>query len=184
MVHEHVAAGPAPALETLSLDEAQRELRRQLHATIAKVSDDIGRRYTFNTAIAAVMELLNALGRHAGEQPQDRALRQEAFEAVVLMLSPIVPHACHALWTELGREGAVVDQPWPGFDPDALVQEEVELVVQVQGKLRGRIRVARDAPEAAVREAALSEENVSRFIGDRPVRKLIIVPGRLVNIVV
>ena len=184
MVHEHVAAGPAPALETLSLDEAQRELRRQLHATIAKVSDDIGRRYTFNTAIAAVMELLNALGRHAGEQPQDRALRQEAFEAVVLMLSPIVPHACHALWTELGREGAVVDQPWPSFDPDALVQEEVELVVQVQGKLRGRIRVARDAPEAVVREAALSEENVSRFIGDRPVRKLIIVPGRLVNIVV
>jgi len=184
MVHEHVSSGPAPALQPEALDEAQRELRRQLHAAIAKVSDDVGRRYTFNTAIAAVMELLNALARHAGAGPQDRALRQEACEAVVLLLSPIVPHSCHVLWSELGREGAVVDQPWPQFDPAALVQDEVELVVQVQGKLRGRIRVARDAPEEVIRAAALAEENVARFIADRAVRKLIVVPGRLVNIVV
>jgi leucyl-tRNA synthetase len=184
MVHEHVDGGPAPPLEIPALDGAQRELRRQLHATIAKVSDDIGRRYTFNTAIAAVMELLNSFGRHTGRAPQDRALRQEAFEAVVLLLAPIVPHACHALWSALGREGAVVDQPWPVFDPDALVQEEVELVVQVQGKLRGRILVARDAAEDQIHAAALAEENVARFVAGREVRKVIVVPGRLVNIVV
>jgi leucyl-tRNA synthetase len=184
MVHEHVSEGPAPALDVAALEPAQRELRRKLHATISKVSDDVGRRYTFNTAIAANMELLNALGQHAGRAAQDRALRQEAFEAVVLMLSPIVPHACHALWSALGRDGAVVDQPWPGFDAGALTRDEIELVVQVQGKLRGRIRVSSDAAEEAIRAAALSEENVARFVGDRPVRKLIIVPGRLVNIVV
>jgi leucyl-tRNA synthetase len=184
LVHEHVSAGPAPALEVDALDDAQRELRRQLHATIAKVSDDVGRRYTFNTAIAAVMELLNALGRHAGAGPQDRALRQEICEAVVLLLSPIVPHACHALWAALGKSGSVVDQPWPRHDPAALVQDEVELVVQVQGKLRGRIRMARDAAEEAIRAAALAEDNVARFVDGRPVRKVIIVPGRLVNIVV
>jgi leucyl-tRNA synthetase len=184
MIHEHVGGGPAPALDVGALDGAQRELRRQLHATIAKVSDDIGRRYTFNTAIAAIMELLNALGRHEVKAPQDRALRQEAFEAVVLLLSPIVPHACHTLWSALGRPGAVVDQPWPPVDAGALEQDEVELVVQVQGKLRGRIRVARDAPEDEIHAAALAEENVKRFIADRTVRKVIVVPGRLVNIVV
>jgi leucyl-tRNA synthetase len=184
MAHEHVGEGPAPALDVATLDDAQRELRRQLHATIAKVSDDVGRRYTFNTAIAAVMELLNSLGKHTGREPQDRALRQEAFEAVTLMLSPIVPHACHALWNALGREGAVVDQPWPAHDPAALVQDEIELVVQVQGKLRGRIRVARDTPEADIRAAALAEENVARFVGASTVRKVIVVPGRLVNIVI
>jgi leucyl-tRNA synthetase len=184
LVHEHVSAGPAPALDTGALDDAQRELRRLLHATIAKVSDDVGRRYTFNTAIAAVMELLNALGRHAADGPQDRALRQEICEAVVLLLSPIVPHACHALWAALGKSGSVVDQPWPAHDPAALVQDEVELVVQVQGKLRGRIRMARDASEESIRAAALAEDNVARFVDGRPVRKVIIVPGRLVNIVV
>ena len=184
MVHEHVVGGAAPALEPAALDDAQRELRRQLHAAIAKVSDDIGRRYTFNTAIAAVMELLNALGRQAGRTPQDRAFRQEAFEAVTLMLSPIVPHACHVLWSALGRDGAVVDQAWPVFDPAALVQDEVELVVQVKGKLRGRIRIARDAPEEQIRAAALAEENVARFVAGNTVRKVIVVPGRLVNIVV
>jgi leucyl-tRNA synthetase len=184
MVHEHVDEGPAPALDAAALDGTQRELRRQLHATIAKVSDDVGRRYTFNTAIAAVMELLNALGKHAGRGARDRALRQEAFEAVSLLLSPIVPHACHALWSALGRAGAVVDQPWPEVDPTALVRDEVELVVQVQGKLRGRITVARDLPEDEIRAAALAEENVARFVADRAVRKVIVVPGRLVNIVV
>ena len=184
MVYEHVGEGPAPTLEVAALDDAQRTLRRRLHATIAKVSDDVGRRYTFNTAIAAVMELLNTVSRHTGRDPQDRALRQEVFEAVVLLLSPIVPHACHALWTALGRAGAVVDQPWPAFDAAALVQDEIELVVQVQGKLRGRITIARDAPEDEIHAAALAEENVARFVAGRAVRKVIVVPGRLVNIVV
>jgi leucyl-tRNA synthetase len=181
---EHVGGPAAPALEVATLDPVQRELRRQLHATIVKVSDDIGRRYTFNTAIAAVMELLNALGRQQGREAQDRALRQEALEAAVLMLSPIVPHACHALWKALGRQGAVIDQPWPHADPAALAQEEIELVVQVQGKLRGRIRVAHDAAESSIHAAALAEENVARFVAGRQVRKVIVVPGRLVNIVV
>ena len=184
MAHEHVSEGQAPALEVAALDDAQRELRRLLHATIAKVSDDVGRRYTFNTAIAAVMEFLNALGRHGGRGAQDRALRQEAFEAITLLLSPIVPHACHALWAALGCQGAVVDQSWPQHDPSALVREEIDLVVQVQGKLRGRIRVSRDAPEEVIREAALAEGNVARFVDGKTVRKVIVVPGRLVNIVV
>jgi leucyl-tRNA synthetase len=129
------------------------------------------------------MELLNASARHEGRGPQDRALRQEALEAVVLMLSPIVPHACHASVGALGREGAVVDQPWPGRcrGPGA---DEVELVVQVQGKLRGRIRVARDAAEEEIRAAALPRRTSRASSATRPVRKLIVVPGRLVNIVV
>jgi len=184
MVHEHVSAGPPPPLDVAALDAGQRDVRRQVHATIAKVSDDVGRRYTFNTAIAAVMELLNALGRHEGRQPADRALRQEAFESVALMLSPIVPHVCQALWRELGRESTLLDEPWPEVDEKALAVDEIELVVQVKGKLRGRIRVAADAPDEVIREAALAEENVARFVGDSPVRKVIIVPGRLVNIVV
>jgi leucyl-tRNA synthetase len=184
MIQEHVGDGPAPKLDVAALDGAQKDLRRQVHATIAKVSDDVGRRYTFNTAIAAVMELLNSLGRQAGRDAQDRALRQEALEAVVLLLSPIVPHTCHALWPALGRAGAVVDQPWPEADRAALVRDELELVVQVQGKLRGRITIARDAPEDEIHAAALAEENVARFVAGRAVRKVIVVPGRLVNIVV
>ena len=183
MIHEHVSAGPATGLDRQALDAGQRALRRQVHATVAKVSDDVGRRYTFNTAIAAVMELLNALGRHEGRGEQDRALRQEAFENVVLMLSPIVPHVCETLWRALGRDTALVDESWPSVDEEALAVDEVELVVQVRGKLRGRIRVAADAPDEAIRAAALAEENVARFVGESPVRKVIIVPGRLVNIV-
>ncbi|MEJ2514185.1 MAG: leucine--tRNA ligase [Gammaproteobacteria bacterium] len=184
MIHEHVESGPAPDLDVSSLDGARRDLRRQVHATIAKVSDDIGRRYTFNTAIAAVMELLNALGRHEGAADADRALRQEAFEATVLMLSPIVPHVCRTLWKALGRESDPLEEPWPSADEAALEVDEVELVVQVRGKLRGRIRVAADATEEAIREAALADANVARFVGESPIRKVIIVPGRLVNIVV
>ena len=183
-VHEHVSAGPVPARRVRAQGGAHRELRRQIHATIAKVSDDVGRRHTFNTAIAAVMELMNALARHEGTSEVDRGLRQEALEAVVLMLSPIVPHACHALWSALGCEGAVVDQRWPVVDAAALVQDEIEYVVQVSGKLRGRITVDAGADEQAIRDAALAEVNVARFVGGRPVRKLVVVPGRLVNIVV
>ena len=183
-VHEHVTAGPVPARRVQAQDGAHRELWRQIHATIAKVSDDVGRRHTFNTAIAAVMELMNALARHEGTSEVDRGLRQEALEAVVLMLSPIVPHACHTLWSALGCEGAVVDQRWPVVDAAALVQDEIEYVVQVSGKLRGRITVDAGADEQAIRDAALAEVNVARFVAGRPVRKLVVVPGRLVNIVV
>ena len=182
-VHSHLATGPAPAVDAAGLDDGQRELRRLAHQTLAKVTDDLGRRRTFNTAIAAVMELLNAISRFEDASPQGRAVVQEALELIVVMLSPIVPHATHALWQELGHSTALVDERWPEADPAALKQDSVELVVQVNGKLRSRLSLPTGADEAAAREAALADENVRRFVGDRPVRKVIYVPGKLVNVV-
>jgi leucyl-tRNA synthetase len=198
-VHEHVVAGPAAPLQrglpdpgpmgagmlfTDALSEAQRALRRQAHQTLAKVTDDIGRRRTFNTAIAAVMELLNAIARHANRAAEDRAVIQEALEIAVLSLSPIVPHVTHALWRALGHERALIDEPWPAADPAALERASIEIVVQVNGRLRGRIAVAAGAGEAELREAALADANVQRFVGAAAVRKVIVVPGKLVNVVV
>jgi len=183
-VHAHAAGGPASAIVPASLDGAQKALRRQVHQTLAKVSDDIGRRRTFNTAIAAVMELLNAITRAETRTPADRAVLQEALDLMVLMLSPIVPHICHRLWNVLGHSGAIIDQPWPRPDPAALVADTREIVVQVNGKVRGRVTVSAMATEEEVRAAALAEENVRRFVGDQAVRKVVVVPGRLVNVVV
>jgi len=183
-VHAHLGAGPVAALQVGSLNDAQRALRRSVHATLAKVSDDIGRRYTFNTAIAANMELMNELQRFEDTSEQGRAVLQEALEAVVLMLSPIVPHITHALWHALGHAEAVVECAWPAVDAAALVQDSVELVVQVNGKVRGRINVAADADRDAVQASVMAEDNVQRHIGGKPVKKFIVVPGRLVNIVV
>jgi leucyl-tRNA synthetase len=183
-VHEHVSRGSAPPLDRAALSEAQRAMRRQSHQTLAKVADDFGRRRTFNTAIAAVMELLNALGKFPQESPQDRSVQQEGLEIAVLALSPIIPHATHALWHALGRRTALIDEPWPEADAEALQSASVQMVVQVNGKLRGHISVAVDADEAAVRAAALAEPNARKFVGAAPVRKVIIVPGKLVNIVV
>jgi len=183
-VHEHVQAGPSPVLDVAVLDAGQKALRRAAHHTLAKVTDDIGRRHTFNTAIAAVMELLNALGRFADLSPQGRAVRHEAFRVVAVCLSPIVPHVCHALWQALGTDGALIDQPWPAPDPEALVQDEIEISVQVNGKMRARVAVAASADEATVRRIVLADERVQRFVGTATPRKLIYVPGKLVNIVV
>jgi leucyl-tRNA synthetase len=183
-VQVHVAAGPAPGLEHGALNEAQKALRRSAHQALAKVTDDIGRRRTFNTAIAAVMELMNAVAKFEDASPQGRAVVQEALELAVLMLSPIVPHVTHALWRELGHAAALVDESWPEPDPDALRQEAVEIVVQVNGKLRGRLSLPVGASESAARTAALADANVARFVGDKPVRKLVYVPGKLVNVVV
>ena len=183
-VHAHVVAGPAPALVPDALDESQRALRRLTHQTIAKVDDDIGRRHSFNTAIAAVMELSNAVNRFEDDSPQGHAVRREAIEAMVLMLSPMVPHACHALWQHLGHEQGTVDCPWPSVDAAALAMDRLEIVVPVNGKLRGRVAVAADADQAAVLATALAEPNVQRFVGDQMPRKVIHVPGKLLNIVV
>ena len=177
------AAGAGPAFAA-ALSEPQRALRRQAHQTLVKVTDDIGRRRTFNTAIAAVMELLNALARHPASTAQDRAVLHEALEIAVLALSPIVPHVTHALWRALGHERALIEERWPAADPAALERESVGIVVQVNGRLRGRIAVAAGADEATVREAALADANVRRFVGAAPVRKVIVVPGKLVNVVV
>ncbi|HYC08396.1 MAG TPA: leucine--tRNA ligase [Steroidobacteraceae bacterium] len=183
-VYEHVAAGAAPALEPAALGAAPRELRRAAHQTLAKATDDIGRRRNFNTAIAAVMELLNSIQRFADASAQGRAVRQEALSLAVLILSPITPHVCHALWQALGFSSALIDEPWPRPDAAALAQETHSMVVQVNGKLRAHINVAVQADEATVRAAALADEHVRRFIAGKAVRRVIVVPGKLVNVVV
>lgn len=183
LVQAHVAAGPAPGLDTGALGDDARALRRKLHETIRKVTDDVGRRYTFNTAIAAIMELCNALGRFQGSDAGARAVHQEALEAVVLMLQPITPHLSHHLWQALGGEGAVLDAPWPEVDESALERSELELVVQVNGKLRSRLAVPAEASREEIEAAALADGNVQRFLEGKAVRRVVVVPGRLVNVV-
>ncbi len=183
-VHEHVEGGDTVPLDVDALNDGQKELRRKTHQTISKVSDDIGRRYTFNTAIAACMELLNSISRFNDSSEEGRAVVDESLEVIVLVLSPIVPHICHELWHVLGHAGALVDERWPEFDESALKQDLIEMVVQVNGKLRGRISVDVTAEQDAIAELALAQENVQKFIADKKIRKTIVVPGRLVNIVV
>jgi leucyl-tRNA synthetase len=183
-VYEHVAMGGGGPLEPCALSETQRAIRRQAHQTLAKVTDDIGRRRTFNTAIAAVMELLNALAKFAPRSAVDRSLMQEALDLAVLSLSPIIPHVTHALWRELGHRGALIDEPWPAVDAAALAQSTILLVVQVNGRLRARISVAADADDALVRDTALKDPHVQKFLAGGSVRKVVVVPGKLVNVVV
>ena len=182
-VFNHVSGAPAPVLDADALDERQKAFRRKVHETVRKVGDDIGRRYTFNTAIAANMELLNEVGKFKDDSHPGRAVLQEALQLVVLMLSPIVPHISHSLWQELGHGDSVADQPWPQADESALVKDSVEMAVQVNGKVRGRISVAADADEQLIIETALAEPNVKRFMQDKALRKAIVVAGRLVNLV-
>ena len=183
-VVEHAASGAAGTVDAGALDDNQKELRRKTHQTIAKISDDLSRRHSFNTVVAASMELLNAVNKFADDSSTGRAVAREALQAVVLMLSPIVPHICHALWRELGHESALIDQPWPEVDHSALELELIELVVQVNGKLRARMSVVADADADAVETQALADANVQRFIAGKDIRRVIVVPGRLVNIVV
>jgi leucyl-tRNA synthetase len=182
-VHEHVSTGSVQPLKPATLEAVQKARRRAVHATIAKVGDDIGRRFTFNTAIAACMELLNELGRGGDTSAQGRAVMQEALEAVVLMLSPIVPHITHTLYHALGHAEAVVDCRWPECDQDALVQDELTLVVQVNGKVRGKVSVPKDAERGAIESRVLEEANVRKHLQGKPVKKIIVVPGKLVNVV-
>ena len=183
-VFKHVGAGPAPALDVAALNADQKAIRRKLHETIAKVGDDYGRRLTFNTAIAAIMELMNALAKFEDASRQGRAVLQEAWEAVALLLNPIAPHICHALWQALGKgESLLEDQRFPQADPAALVKDSVTLAVQVNGKLRATIEVPADAAREAIEQAAHAEENVRRFLDGLTVRKVIVVPGKIVNIV-
>jgi leucyl-tRNA synthetase len=174
----------APALDAAALNPAQKDLRRKVHETLAKLDDDYGRRQTYNTAVAACMELLNALMKGAeGADGQTAAVLREGAEALVLGLSPIVPHICHALWQQLGHADAVLDATWPKADPAALVSDTVSLVVQVNGKLRGQIDVAKDASQDVILAAAMADSNVQKFLTGE-IRKKIVVPGRLVNLVV
>jgi len=184
LVVDHTKTGAPPELDTSALTPGQRELRRQIHETIAKVGDDIGRRYKFNTAIGAVMELVNALSSFDEDSPNAKAVAHEGLETVVLMLSPIVPHITHVLWHALGHEAAIIDAPWPEHDRDALERDTIDLVVQVNGKKRGEISVGIDADRGVIEKEALSNDNVARFVTDKSVKKVIVVPGKLVNIVV
>jgi leucyl-tRNA synthetase len=183
-VHEHVLAGAVPRLAKGELNEAQRALRRQAHHTLAKVSDDIGRRRTFNTAIAAVMELLNSLAKFPQAAPQDRCVAHEALEIGVICLSPIIPHVTHALWRALGHATALIDERWPPVDAAALEQSSIQIVVQVNGKLRAHITVPAGADDESLRAAAVADAHVQKFIGSAQVRKVIVVRGKLVNVVV
>lgn len=181
-VYTHVQ-NPIPALTVDELTEAEKTLRRQVHETIVKVSDDIGRRYTFNTAIAAIMELLNAFGK-AEDTPQMRAVMQEGLDAVTLMLSPIVPHITQVLWEALGHQELILTVPWPQIDNSALVRDEIEISVQVNGKLRARITIPASADKASIETIVLNDQRVQKFIEGKPIKKFVVVPQKLVNVVV
>ena len=180
---QHTALGATEPLVVEQLDDDQKAVRRAIHLAIRQASHDIGQQHKFNTAIAAVMTLMNALEKAPQEGAQDRALVQEGLETVTLLLAPIVPHISHALWQALGHNSPVIDAPWPTLDEAALVQNTLELVIQVNGKRRGQITVAADADRDAVEAAARNNENVLRFTQDLTIRKVIVVPGKLVNIV-
>jgi leucyl-tRNA synthetase len=183
MVHAHLELGTVEHLDAASLNDGQKDLRRKTHETISKVNDDYGRRNTFNTAIAAVMELLNQVGKLNDNQAQSIAVRHEALTSAILLLSPIAPHICHSLWQTLGHQEAVADAAWPTLDESALVRSSIEMVIQVNGKVRGKIQVAADATKDEVEKLALEDGNVLRFTEGVTIRKIIVVPGRLVNIV-
>ena len=184
LVQKHVAEGSVPVLDPGALTAEQKAVRRKTHETIGKVGDDYGRRYSFNTAIAAVMELANVLGKFDDAGEQGRAVRQEALEAMVLLLNPITPHASHALWQALGHvEALLEDMPFPQADSAALVRDALTLAVQVNGKLRGTIEVAADAPKDQVESLAQAEPNTAKYLEGLTIRKVIVVPGKIVNIV-
>jgi len=184
LAYEHVSAGIVTAADnTTALSDAQKDLRRKLHQTIQKVSDDYGRRQQFNTVIAAVMELLNAADKTPLDDGAGRALRQELLEAAVLMLFPIVPHIGEAIYTELKPGQNVATQRFPICDPAALVQSEIELVLQINGKHRGSIRVAAEADKATIEATALASEAAQKQLNGAAPKKVVVVPGRLVNIV-
>jgi leucyl-tRNA synthetase len=176
--------GASIALDKAALTEEQQTVRRQVHQTIQKVSHDMGERIIFNTAIAANMELVNTLAKFTDNSDNGKAVRQEALEAIVLMLAPMVPHICHQLWLDLGHEQAVVSASWPQVDSSALEQDTIELVIQVNGKLRSKISVSATATTDEVQTMALNDEQALRFIDGKSIRKVIVVPKKLVNIVV
>jgi leucyl-tRNA synthetase len=182
--HDHVEQGIVTAYSDEELSAAAKALRLQLHQTIQKVDDDIGRRKTFNTAIAANMELLNALGKFTDTTPSGRAVAQETLEAIALMLNPIVPHVCQALWSELRPGSDMLDQAYPKVCQSALIQDEIELVIQINGKLRGNLTVAKSASREEIELAALAHEAVVKQLAGAAPKKVIVVPGRLINIVI
>ena len=187
--YDHLQLGAVAAYThgelTPDLTTELKNLRLQLHQTINKVADDYGRRHSFNTAISSVMELMNALAKVESTDETTRAVRQEVLQTAILLLSPIVPHICEALWAELVPNGNLLNTSWPVADQAAMVQDEVELVIQVNGKLRGNITVAKTMDKATIEKLALAQSFVQKYLVDgASVRKIIVVPNKLVNIVI
>ena len=171
-------------IDDLNLNEEQRSVRQKTHLALKKVGDDFGRRHSFNTAIATMMELNNLVSRYADTSQQGMAVKQEAIEIMVKCLSPVMPHVCHHLWFLLGGKNAVVDSQWPEVDESALIQERVQIIAQVNGKLRAKIMAPLDSDNQAVQEIALSDEKIVKFTMDKQIIKVIVVPNKLINIVV
>jgi len=178
------SAGDLVVMDKIMLTEEQQVVRRQVHQTIQKVSHDMGERIIFNTAIAANMELVNTLSKFTDMSDNGKVIRQEALEAIVLMLAPIVPHICHQLWQDLGHQEAVVRAPWPKVDVSALEQDIIEIVIQVNGKLRSKISVSATVSSDELQTLALNDDYIMRFIEGKSLKKVIVVPKKLVNIVV
>ncbi len=184
MVQEHAAGGLGGELNAGQLSESAKDVRRKTHETIAKADDDLGRRVQFNTVVSAVMELIKTLGQFAPSDDNERAVVTEALRAALLVISPIAPHLAHALWPQLSGEGAIVEQSWPEVDESALSQAVVEMVVQVNGKVRAKIEIAADAEQGTIIDLAKAQDNVARHLDGKSVVKEIVVPNKLVNIVV
>ena len=171
-------------LDVSSLNEEQRLVRQKTHLALQKVGDDFGRRHSFNTAIATMMELNNAISRYSDVSEQGMAIKQESIEIMVKCLSPVIPHVCHHLWFLLGGKNAIVDSSWPVVDESALVQENVQVIAQVNGKLRAKLMVPLNSDNEAVQGLALSDEKIEKFTKGKQIIKVIVVPNKLINIVV
>ncbi len=182
-VLSHVEGGPVPELDVSGLNEEQGDIRRAIHETLSKASDDYGRRLNFNTVVSGVMSLMNRLSKFEDTSDAGRAVRQEALKIAVLVMSPITPHVCRELWAKLGL-GEIEEATWPEVDDSALQKRVVELVIQVNGKLRGKLEMAPDAEEDEVVTEARKIENVEKFLDGKEIRKVIHVPGKLLNFVV
>ena len=185
-VTEHIDAGAVAALNAEQLDKDCKKLHHKLHQTISAVEDDIGRRHTFNTAIAKVRELLNMMDKMSetlNKSEQGRALKQTVLDDVLLMLSPIVPHICHQLWQLMGHDSVIVNELWPQVDESALVEDSIQYIVQVNGKLRDKLQVSADTDKETIEKLALETAGAVRNVEGKTIRKVIVVPGKLVNIV-
>ena len=182
-VHAHVENGKPATLVVSELNDEQKALRRKTHEVIQKVSDDVSRRLTFNTAIASIMELMNQVAKFSDTSPQGLAVTQEALEAATLLLAPITPHISHQLWEELGHQDAIVSASWPTFDESAVVKASQQMVVQVNGKVRSKLDVSNGTSKEDIEKAALADATVQRFLEGLSVKKVIVVPGKLVSVV-
>ncbi|NLW05205.1 MAG: class I tRNA ligase family protein, partial [Pseudomonadaceae bacterium] len=184
LVHQHLLAGTPGELDLSQLTAEQKNLRRKTHETIKKITDDMGRRITFNTAIAAVMELTNELSRFNELDPLSLAIAREGYQALIIMLSPITPHICHKLWQELGNENSVIDAPWPQVDETALTRDSLTMAVSFNGKPRVQLEVPANADKDTIEKLALADEKVQKHLEGKTLRKIIVVPGKLINLVV